>query len=682
MKQNLPNPEIINDLLTENWQLRWQVIEIFHRVRMQIRNHAQISYEQKEVLRLGKKLAACLNGPNDRNLHLIMTAAYFLGGNHFLFLIFQHLGIDDSDDFYPALSNLKKALNNEERNLTFFDYFHSLLSSSEAVERTTAIAATIAIKLFSPQKTMCLLTAIPNQAPRLTALDLFAEAHPNQFFNDYLLNKQLRVLRRQPELLRFIAPPLSPDQSKECSTLVKYLFSNDSDNKTTAIRAIGRLKLYCCRPLLHQLEENDLEVATAYAQLGDECGCYKLLAAGKSWRHKKREAALPALTFCNSPEALTILKNRATKGDRDERRQALIALGRNQHPEALASLMTFFEQESRNSERRLILTLLSQHPNATPDPKTANLLARWHDDKNLYPELLKALAVFGYGDKWEKIITELKTPLLQHHHQKIVLFMSRFADHPPIKKKLLELLSDIDWTFSYRLLILLQPHLNGDDLGVLLILLQECEEIRELTIQERLTKGDDISNFNDALCEFLNSNPIQADETLSCFIIGLMEGSLPTNNELATRFQQQPPELKKLLLGTSELSANLPEADLPLLHIRQFLSEITLDGSNCLTAIINRTRKYGGFFQPVINTTISAIIDRDHDLQNTKALPALQTVINFIRQRPGYDELRQKILHHIAKTTRKAKDLRIYHTANHNRDLRILNIKRNRDCAP
>ncbi len=677
MKQNLPNPEIINELLTENWQLRWQVLEIFHRVRVKIRNHAQFSSEQQELLRLGKKLATCLNGASDRNLHLIMTAAYFLGGNHFLFLVFQHLGIDDSDDFYPAIANLKKNLSSEVSDLTFFDYFHSLLKSIKAVESTTAIAAAIAIRIFSPEKALRLLIAIPHPEARTAAFDLFAEAHPNLFFNDYLLANQLELLHRQPELLRFISLPLTLEQNKACRTLVNSLFNDSSDNQNCAIRAIGRLKLDQCRPLLHQLEENNLEAASAYALLGNECGCDKLLRAGKSWQRKKRCAALPALAFCNSLEALTILKNRIAKGDQDERRRALCALGRNRHPEALPSLITIFAQKNRDrGERRLILTLLGQHPKAAPDPKTANLLAQWHNESNLYPEILEALAIFGYGDKWEMIIAELKTPVLLPHQQKIALFMSRFAERPPIKKKLLELLPDIDWTFSFRLLTLLQPHFNGEDLTILLDLLQEHVDPRALTIQERLTKGCDLPNFNDSLCEFFNSNPVQADEALSRFIIGLMEGSLPTNSELADRFQQQSPELKKLLLGTGELSADLPEAGLPLLHIRQILSEITFDGSNCLAAIINRTRKYGGFFQSVINTTISAIIDHDQNLQSPKALPDLQAIINFLRRRPGYAELRKKVLHQIAKTTRKAKDLRIYPGTSQDRDLRILKIKR------
>ena len=677
MKQNLHNPEIINNLLTENWQLRWQTLEIFHRVRISIRNHAQSSREHQEFLRLGKKLAAHLNEPSDRNLHLIMTAAYFLGGNRFIFLIFPHLGIDDSDDFYPALSKLKKALTNEEPNLSFFDYFHALFSSSKAIERTTAIAAALAIRVFSPEKTLQLLIDIPHSESRSAAFDLFQETYPEPFFNDYLFADELEILTKQPELLRFIVPPLTADQTQKCAIAANLLLAGSPDNRTIAIRAIGRLKLDQCLPLLHELKKDNLEIATVYAQLSDEYGCRELLTTAKSWHRKKRLAALPSLAFCNSFEALEVLKKRVAKGDLNERHIAFIALGRNKHPESLPFLIATFKQKHQNEEYRLLLSLMARHPNSTSNPETANLLACWHDNSDLYPELLEALATFGYGDKWEKIVNTFSPPLLLPHHQKIALFMTRFADRPAIKKKLLTLLTDIDWAFSYQLLILLQPHLNGKDLKTLLNLLQMREDARELTIQERLTIVNNISRFSDALYEFFNFNPDQADKTLSDFIAELMEGSLPKKAKLTARFRQQPADLKKLILDTGEFSSTLPEPGLPLLHILRLLSEITLDGSNCLASIVNRTRKYGGFFQQTISTSISTIIDHDHDLQNTQALPDLQAIINFMRQRPHYDELRQKILRRITEITRKAKDLQIYLGAPHNRELRIIKITRN-----
>ncbi|MCK5916149.1 MAG: hypothetical protein KAG92_08415, partial [Deltaproteobacteria bacterium] len=166
MKTVIPAPEIIDDLLTENWELRWQVLEIFYRVQSGVRNHARTSKERQEVSRLGKKLSSTLNGPNDRNLQLIMTAAYFLGNNDFIFKIFSHLGVDDDDDFYPGLSKIKRELNKIGGKLDFFDYFLALISSQTGVERTTAIATTLAINLFSPEKALELIITTPSPEVR------------------------------------------------------------------------------------------------------------------------------------------------------------------------------------------------------------------------------------------------------------------------------------------------------------------------------------------------------------------------------------------------------------------------------------------------------------------------------------------------------------------------------------
>ncbi|MCD6292010.1 MAG: HEAT repeat domain-containing protein [Deltaproteobacteria bacterium] len=675
MKQTPPNKEIINDLLTENWQLRWQVLEIFHRVYVNYHNHAIGSHAQKEVLRLGQNLAATLNGASDHNLHLIMTAAYFLGGSNFIFLIFQHLGIDDSKDFYPAASNLKINLNNKKDDSTFYDYFHSLLSSSRTIERTTIIAAAIAIRIFSPLKSLSLLISIPHSEPQTTAFELFAEAYPNQFFNDYLLLERKNILHEIPALLQFIGPPVSPEQTQICITSVSYLFANSID-RSIALKAIGRLKLDSCSRRLNEFEINDLETATIYAQLGDKQGCRKLIAISKSWRYKKRCMALTALAFCNSRKALTTLTNRVAKGDKYERRLALNALGKNLHPEAITSLITIFAQENRNRERRQILALLSLHPKAVPDPKTANFLAHWHNDNSLYPELLEALAVFGFGDRWEEIIARFSMPLQSVNQKKIALFMTRFADRQPIKTKLLELLHDLDWTFSFNLLTLLQPNFKAQDLKNLLNLLQRCENTCEPTIHERLTRGATPSGFCDNLSIFLNSNSDQARQVLRLFIAELMTGSRPTEQELYDKFEQQPLELKKLFLDYGNFSKNLAKAELPLLHFQQLLSKITLDNNDCLTAVIHQTRKYRGFFRQRICTIISTIIDHDHNLQDTKYLPDLQLIINFIRRRPNYDKLREKILWQIRKTSRNARDLKLYPGAGQDRDLRIFEIKR------
>ncbi len=254
--------------------------------------------------------------------------------------------------------------------------------------------------------------------------------------------------------------------------------------------------------------------------------------------------------------------------------------------------------------------------------------------------------------------------------------MSQFANIPAVRKILMALLITNDWPFSFQLLTLLQPYMNGKDLKTLLQLLQMYEEPQELTIQERLSQGDDIASFNDALCEFLDLHPETSNKTLTSFIANLVDGNLPTRTELDRLFQKQPTELKKLILGAGKFSSCLPEPGLPLLHFLKILAEIDLKGCNCLVAIINRTRKYSGFFRQRISLAISNIIENDPNLQNTQALPDLQAIIEFIRQRPHYDQLRQKILLHISQTTRNAKDLRLFLNATLNRDLRVFTVKR------
>ncbi|MBN2808293.1 MAG: HEAT repeat domain-containing protein [Deltaproteobacteria bacterium] len=676
MKQDIPTPEIIDDLLSDNWQLRWQVLEIFDQVRAKFRHHAKFSREQKEVSRLAQKLCTSLNGPNDHNLHLILAAAYFLGGNHFIFLIFNHLGIDDSDDFYPALAELKKTIiSRPDKNGAFFDYFHTLLRSAKAVESTTALAATLAVRLFPPTTAFALIATIPYPEVRRIALDFFQETHPQQFFNNYLFTHPQKLLQTQPDLLRFIALPLSAEQASECSALAAEILDSDACRQT-AIDAIGRLKLNQYLPLLRNENRKDHSVNSALAQLGEADGCRNLLLAAGSWRQEKRLAALAGLGFCNLPAAVTLLEKRFNSGDRKERALAVAALGRNRHPQALPVLLCALERKMLPAERCAILKVVAQHPDAAPNPVTANRLARWHDQAELYPELFEALARFGYGEEWGKILAGFELPFLTAHQQKIIFFMTRFSHYPLVREKLLSFLSSIDWTFSYRLLQLLHNSLNHKDLRLLLKLLQECEEARELTIQERLNLGDNPAAFSDALCEYLNLNPEQSNLVLSHFIAGLVTNRLPTESALTTDFHTLPADLKKLISGTG-CSASTPlEPSLPLRHFLPILSEIDHYGSSSFIAIVNRTRKYNGFLRQLISLTICRIVRNDADLRKTQALPDLRAIINFIRQRPDFDELRHETLLLITEITRRARDIIIYLDATRDRDLRVIKVKR------
>lgn len=679
MKQKIPLPEIIEDLLTENWQFRWQALEIFDQVRAEFYNHNHNSLEKKAILRLGRKLCNSLNGPNDHNLYLVLTAAFFLGGKQFLLLIFKHLGVDDAHEFYPTVTKIKKKLITNQKSHTFYDYFQVLLSSNNAIESTTAVAATIAIRLFPPDQAFSLIISIPQSGPRRIALDLFQETYPEIFFNDLLLTQPPQILTEQPELLSFIGPPLTADQAATCANLITSVFNPIEAHHKTAIAAIGRLKLNHCRELISKQNQKSPEINTTLAQIGEYSGCKKLLSAANSWRQSTRIAALPGLGFCHSLEAIEVLKKRYSKGNRKERELVISALRQNHHPQAYPTLIEFLGQKAAPVERRAILKAISHHPDASPNPFIANLLAQWHRQKELYPELLETLKRVGYSDKWEEITLDLHPKRLAPEQQQVVFFMARFCNQKNIRNKLFSLLNSVDWSFSFQLLNLLQPSLKAEDMCFLLHLLQEIESARELTIQELLSQGDNPENFHDALCEHLNLNLKQSHKLLANFCAQLVTGNLPSKTELARQFQQQPQDLKKLISEATDFSSPVPEPGLPLLHFLQLLSETNLYDdfdSNSLITIVNRTRKYRGYFRELISFSISRIIDSDPDLLKTDALPDLYAVIDFIRQRSDYDQLRHKILIHIARITRHAKDLAIYINAAQDRDLLIIKIKR------
>ena len=675
MKTVIAAPEIIDDLLTENWELRWQVLEIFYRVQSGVRNHARTSKERQEVSRLGKKLSSTLNGPNDRNLQLIMTAAYFLGNNDFIFKIFSHLGIDDDDDFYPGLSKIKRELSKIGGKLDFFDYFLALISSQTGVERTTAIATTLAINLFSPAKALELIIATPNPEVRSSSLDLLQEAYPEYCFNEFIFANKFTHLNKFPELIRLIAPPLNHQQFCKCNAIISSLIPQMTQLEPSIAAAIGRLQLNECLPLLNRLDDGNLMISTVRACLGEQESCNELLAASHSWQRKKRLAAIPGIAFINSLDAVTQLIRRARKGDRHERHLALAALALNHHPKALEFLILALKEAKSTSERRHLLSLLTRHPEAREDSITANLLSQWHHQEELLPELFEALSVFGYGDKWEAILCNYKTPL-QPEQKKIALFMARFADRPAIRRALIDFLNDIDWSFSFKLLSLLKPHYSGKEFKLLLNLLEYYETGHNLTIRERLTQGDDITNFSAALGDFLNHNQATAEKMISRFISELLDGSLASGNELKADFIKQPDELKKLFLETCDPPSNRPQASLPLLHMLRLLTQTSLEGCSSLATVVHRTRKYNGYFRQTISSLLSLILDRDSQLMHTRALPDLKEAIEFIRRRPHYDELREKILRRIATISRNAKDLKIYLGSAEDRSLRIISSKR------
>ena len=675
MKPAIPSPEIISDLLTENWNVRWPVLELFYRIQLNIHHHAAASKKHRELLQLEKKLHQTLIGPHDQNLQLIMTAAFFLGGSSSIFRLFLHFGIDDSDEFYPELSKIKWQIISGEGKSGFFDYFFALTSAITGVERTTAIAATLAIRLFSPNEALRLIIVIADPELRSNSLQLLHEAWPKYRFNDLILADNCRLLSQFPELISFIVPPLAPEQFDKCQESTISLLSRTTTLEPAVTAAIGRLKLKKCRPRLKKFDDKDYIITTVSAQMGGPESQAELLAAGDSWRRKNRFAAIPGIAFINTYEGASLLHKRARRGDRHERHLAWAALGLNNHPEALNFLLDALQKADSNSDRRLLLKLLAGHPQAKPNQATANLLSRWHDQDELDPELFEALMVFGYGKEWENIIQTYKPPLSQQQ-QKTALFMTRFADRPVIRTTVVKLLDEIDWCFSFKLLNRLQPYFTATEFKTLLHRLENYEENRTLTIKERLSKGDDLVSFNAALTDFFNHNQVTATTIINRFIAELIEGRLPAPDELYGEFNQESDELQKFLLDRDQILTADLRNHLPRLHFIRILKKTEQDGCCSLATVVHRTRRFNGYLCRMISILLISIINNDLRFKKTGAMPELKQTIDYIRQRPHYDTLREQVLLRIAAISRQAKDLKICVETNQSRTLRVISSRR------
>ncbi|MCD6291849.1 MAG: hypothetical protein J7M09_00155, partial [Deltaproteobacteria bacterium] len=576
MRQLIPSSDIINDLLAENWELRWRVFETFFQTQVWLRDFARSSSEHKQARALCREMAGRLNGASDINLRLILTAAWFLGGNNFLLLALEEIGVDDPETGDLETIGLKKPLINNHPNVSFFDYFHSLLKRNKAVDAAT----TSAVELFPADLCLTLLCAIPEHEPRLTGLTLLKTRHPKQFFNDHLLKDNLLQLEEKPELLDFLSPSLNPTEKADVANLVTSLLTNNGIDIEYAIRTAGRLQLDACRPQLRALLDDTPSAANALARLGDEEGCKKLLKVGKSWRRKKRASVLSDLAACQTPEVLELLQNRARQGNLDERREALAVLSKIRTPQTLQTIRELLKKTNKKEELKLLLRALAGTPWPGENRETANQLAQWSDNIELYPELLKALAALGYSEIWVEILNRMESPVLQPHHQEIALFMCQFAENAKIRQKLITFLGDIDWSFSFRLLNLLSPQFKSTDVPLLLELLREREELRTLTIKERLTKGRDLERMTDALAEFFQQHPEIANLTIEKLITTVTIGTQPSGEELFAAIKKQPSQLIELLLGPGS-NHDAATRDFPLLMAMHILSEIEVDGSDC-----------------------------------------------------------------------------------------------------
>jgi len=672
MRDLIPSSAIIDDLLAENWELRWQVLKILQQTQLILQDYAHSSHEYKKALSLCHEMAGRLNGASDVNLHLVLAAAWFLGGSHFLLAALETIGVDDPETHNQEIIKLKKPLSKNYSEASFFDYFHSLLSRNQAVDATTATA----IRIFPPGLTLQLILSIPEPEIQSNALIQFKKQFPTTFFNELILQDGCSRIKEKPELLAFISAPLEAGLESEIGSLVADLLTPNSPMIEIAIQAAGRLQLQGCKPQLKQLVNELPAAAGALARLKDPSGCQKLIEAGKSWRRKKREAVLPDLAWCPTTDAIELLQKRALQGKFEERRLALAALSEMRTPEALQALHNLLIKANKEKELKLILQALAGPAWPGENRITADLLSQWSDQIALYPEILHALAALNYSDKWAKVLQQTKSPVLQPHYREIALFMCRYANRYDIRRQLLTLINDIDWSFSYRILNLLAPQFRSSDINILLDLLKDRDEKRELTIKERLTKGQDLEKVFAALAEFFQQHPEVADLTISKIVTLAITGSAPTQTQLFDSLMQQPAELIELILNQNESQKSSDPRDFYLLLTLHLLAEIEVDGSDCFAIVVHRTRRYSGFYRETIIAIIERLLKTDGELDDTGSLAPLNQIIDAIRGQPYFSELRQRVLKRINRITRNSHELIVFNEASQTRELRILKVKK------
>ena len=677
MSKLLPAAEIINDLLAENWELRWRVFEVFYRTRLFLHDFSRSSREYRQARELCREMANRLNGPSDINLHLVLTAAWFLGGSHFLLLVLEKLGVDDPETADPETLRCKKPLNANQPEADFYDYFHSLLRRGKALDAATGTA----IRIFPPETGFNLLCAIPEAESRQAGIRLLRQHYPEIFFNRILLEDDPERLEKLPELVEFISPPLSDDANTRITELVASLLEAGDPRLDFALGAVSRLQLESLLPQLQKLPETP-RVLEARTRLGDRDSCHKLLKTATSWRRGKRAEALSRLGACrNQPEVLKLLQERLRKGNAEERRIALNSLTDDPDPQVLEILLARVEQNSDHQEQRLLLGAIAAREwsdlPAEEGREISGRLAGMAEIFELYPELTAAAARFPYHPAWGDFLRgKVKTPILKPHYREIALFMTRFAERENIRLHLRGLLLDVDWAFSYRLLSLMAPVFTSADVPLLLRLLQDREEHRELTIKERLTRGRDLEQLPEALAEFFQQQPAIARQVVEKLLTGVVTGKFNHPEKLFAELQREPPELAGLLLGPAAEGQTAASVSLPRLLAWHLLSAIEVDGSDCFALVVHRTRRYAGYFRQRIFTVIDRLLEQENELQAAGNLPVLQKIIDFIRGRSEFDDLRTKLLEQVARITRQCRDLKVFSEASQTRELIVFKVRK------
>lgn len=669
---NIPTPDIIDDLLIDNWELRWQVLDIFYQTRVKSSSY------NPAVKKIIRQTISMLQGEHDVNLGLIILAVYLLGGYEAIFKVFNELEIANppEPEKSAALQSLQKKVLNGERGHSFFDYFHFLFKEDLFRESTL----TLSLKLFAPDELKKLFWHIPDPRQQAQGFHQLRQQFPQTDLNDMLLADNLLLLKKNPRLIACLQAPLEADIFKQVEALALSNFGKPEFLDAT-LAACSQLKIHAAVPHISKLVDDKRlrkQAIAALGRLGTEVGMSTFVAASRSIFSGKKIEAAEALGNYNKPEAIECLQKLSNAHNKKLREVALNSLAGSGQPQALTILINMIAK-APEKEKKKLLSAVADHdwPNI-PEPLAQKIASLIDEHSSLAPEISQALAAMNHGHLLLPWFKHQPAPLISDQQREICLLLADYAATPAVRNALLPHLQHPNWGFSYQLLCKLHNYFTIEDFPTLLNLLALRESYKPLTIKERLELGKGDDRFVPAMCHYLNQHPQTCNKLLFTINNHLLTRKPPLRiKELEKVLEGHPNGLKQLITEAPFEQHNVsPEELYVLLLFSHYLDEIAVDGCSCFAIIVNQTRKYSGFFTEIIWSIILKILQSERTSTSTTILPYLDQLLATLRGRQGVEELRSMALAIKKRIFSLSRDLVVYSESNRSRELQVFKVKK------
>ncbi len=662
---HIPTIEIIDDLLIDNWELRWQVLDIFYQVRAKVKNSPK----------LRNHLISILQGENDVNLPLILLAVNLLDGLEGVLRILKKIEIANPPENQEKIQSLEKKVLRKKEHYSFFDYF--LFLFQENLFRDSALS--VSLKLFEVEELQELFVHISEPDQQARSFRQLLQEFPQHNCNEIFIADDLRMIRNNPLLIACLKPPLETVVFEQVEMLARSYLS-ERKYLEPVMEACGRLKIQAAAPLIKPLlQDTDFQAvaADALGRIGTDFGMDKLISASRSLFSGKKIEAARLLGSYQQLEAVNCLQKLSASRNRKVREAALNSLARTGRLEALETLINQTTKAAAK-EKKVLLGIIGNSKWPDVPEKLAGMITSLVDDFSLGPELFQALKAMGHGNLLLPWFKKLPPPLRTEYHQDACLFLADYATTSIIKDALLPHLQHPDWGFSYRLLCKLQNHFTIKDFPTLLKLLELRESYKPLTIKERLELGKGDEDFVPAMCHYLNRHPDIADQLLFTINNHFLTRKPPLKiKELEEVLSGHPPGLRTLVTESPFEQQNVsPEALYVLLLFCHYLDEITVDGSSYFAIIVNLTRRYSGFFTEIIWSIITKILQSARTSTDTAILPYLDQLLEILRGREDVEELRTLVVTIKKRIFSLSRDLVVFIESNRYRDLQVFKVKK------